>query len=185
MLRVRTRRRAPVLLDIDITPNSSSAALLRAARTLSYLVRPTLHAFGLNVTKPNRSRKMPAENPAKGKEITKGIATSPKVKDMSHGDSAGAGVLSWMRPVGLQSQTRVAILIPAYNEELTIGEVVSQFRAQLPEAALYVFDNNSADQTVALAKAAGATVFHERRQGQRLRDAVHVSPGRCRRLRYR
>ena len=57
-------------------------------------------------------------------------------------------------------------MIPAYNEELTIGEVVKQFRAQLPAAAIYVFDNNSADQTVAVAKAAGATVFHERRQGK-------------------
>ncbi|HWN10809.1 MAG TPA: glycosyltransferase [Pyrinomonadaceae bacterium] len=107
---------------------------------------------------------MPAENPAKSKEVTAGIATSAKVKDMSPGPVAG--VLPWVGPVGLQSQTRVAVLIPAYNEELTISEVVKQFRAQLPEAALYVFDNNSADQTVALAKAAGATVFHERRQGK-------------------
>ncbi len=107
---------------------------------------------------------MPAENPAKSKDVTAGIAPSAKVKDGSH--RPVAGVLPWVGPVGLQSQTRVAVLIPAYNEELTIGEVVKQFRAQLPEAHLYVFDNNSVDQTVALAKAAGATVFHERRQGK-------------------
>lgn len=44
---------------------------------------------------------------------------------------------------------RVAILIPCYNEEGTVGEVVKQFQAQLPAAAIYVFDNNSTDQTAA------------------------------------
>jgi glycosyltransferase involved in cell wall biosynthesis len=60
----------------------------------------------------------------------------------------------------------IAILIPCYNEELTIGDVVQQFRAELPDAAIYVFDNNSTDQTVTKARAAGATVCHERRQGK-------------------
>jgi glycosyltransferase involved in cell wall biosynthesis len=61
---------------------------------------------------------------------------------------------------------RVAVLIPCYNEERTIADVVIQFRAQLPNAAIYVFDNNSSDQTVARAQAAGAQIFHERRQGK-------------------
>ena len=61
---------------------------------------------------------------------------------------------------------RVAILIPCYNEEQTVGDVVIQFREQLPAAAIYVFDNNSSDQTAARAQAAGAEVFYERRQGK-------------------
>ncbi|HZS05697.1 MAG TPA: glycosyltransferase [Blastocatellia bacterium] len=63
-------------------------------------------------------------------------------------------------------QPVVAILIPCYNEELTIGEVVRQFREQLPQADIYVFDNNSRDRTVEEALKAGATVHHERRQGK-------------------
>jgi len=60
----------------------------------------------------------------------------------------------------------VAVLIPCYNEELTIAAVVQQFRAELPDAAIYVFDNNSTDRTVAEAEAAGALIAYERRQGK-------------------
>ena len=60
----------------------------------------------------------------------------------------------------------VAVVIPCYNEELTIAEVVRQFRAELPAADIYVFDNNSMDRTVERARAAGAKIFHERRQGK-------------------
>jgi glycosyltransferase involved in cell wall biosynthesis len=60
----------------------------------------------------------------------------------------------------------VAVVIPCYNEELTIAEVVRQFRAELPDADIYVFDNNSIDRTVERARAAGARIFHERRQGK-------------------
>jgi glycosyltransferase involved in cell wall biosynthesis len=60
----------------------------------------------------------------------------------------------------------VAILIPCYNEELTIGGVVHQFRTQLPNASVYVFDNNSTDQTVTQARDAGASIYYERRQGK-------------------
>lgn len=69
------------------------------------------------------------------------------------------------RPVSLLPGT-VAVLIACYNEEITIGQVVSQFRAQLPEARIYVFDNNSSDGTAAEARQAGALVFSERRQGK-------------------
>src|SRR5829696_997444 len=65
-----------------------------------------------------------------------------------------------------QAQKTVAILIPCYNEELTIGDVVRQFRAELPDSTIYVFDNNSSDRTVEEARLAGATVFHEKRQGK-------------------
>lgn len=66
----------------------------------------------------------------------------------------------------LPSPQRIAVLIPCYNEELTIGEVVRQIRTQLPRAEIYVFDNNSSDRTVQRAREAGATVFDERRQGK-------------------
>jgi glycosyltransferase involved in cell wall biosynthesis len=61
---------------------------------------------------------------------------------------------------------RVAVLIPCYNEELTVAEVVRQFRAELPEAVIYVFDNNSTDRTVEEARGAGAVVARETRQGK-------------------
>ena len=61
---------------------------------------------------------------------------------------------------------RIGILIPCYNEELTVAHVVEQFRTELPGAQIYVFDNNSSDRTVEEARRAGAVVFHERRQGK-------------------
>lgn len=61
---------------------------------------------------------------------------------------------------------RIAILIPCYNEELTIATVVRDFRAELPDAEIYVFDNNSSDRTVECALAAGTHVALERRQGK-------------------
>jgi glycosyltransferase involved in cell wall biosynthesis len=61
---------------------------------------------------------------------------------------------------------RVAILIPCYNEEKAIGAVVRKFRAAVPEAAVYVYDNNSQDRTVAEAKAAGAIVRSQPLQGK-------------------
>lgn len=61
---------------------------------------------------------------------------------------------------------RTAVLIPCYNEGLTIRKVVTDFRKELPEADIYVYDNNSKDNTVEEAKAAGAIVRHEYRQGK-------------------
>lgn len=55
-------------------------------------------------------------------------------------------------------RVRVAVLAPCYNEEATIAEVVSGFRAALPEATVYVYDNNSTDRTAEVARAAGAVV---------------------------
>ncbi|HKZ01020.1 MAG TPA: glycosyltransferase, partial [Pyrinomonadaceae bacterium] len=60
----------------------------------------------------------------------------------------------------------IAVLIPCYNEEVTVASVVRQFKEQLPESDIYVFDNNSSDGTVAEAMAAGAIVARERRQGK-------------------
>src|SRR5262249_35543508 len=61
---------------------------------------------------------------------------------------------------------KIAVLIPCYNEELTVAGVISAFRAELPQAQIYVFDNNSTDRTIELAQAAGATVVSEPRQGK-------------------
>ncbi len=61
---------------------------------------------------------------------------------------------------------KIAILIPCYNEEKTITKVVSDAKAALPEAVIYVYDNNSTDKTVELASQAGAVVRHEYMQGK-------------------
>jgi glycosyltransferase involved in cell wall biosynthesis len=61
---------------------------------------------------------------------------------------------------------RVAVLVPCYNEEKTVAEVVRGFRAALPTAEIYVYDNNSKDRTVALAREAGAVVRTETLQGK-------------------
>src|SRR2546426_6440713 len=64
------------------------------------------------------------------------------------------------------ARPRIAILVPCYNEELTIADVVRQFHVQLPDAAIYVFDNNSSDRTADEARRAGAIVCRELRQGK-------------------
>jgi len=66
----------------------------------------------------------------------------------------------------LKRQPKVAVIIPCRNEAHSIAEVVSGFRAALPSASIYVFDNNSADDTVANARAAGASIRQELRQGK-------------------
>jgi glycosyltransferase involved in cell wall biosynthesis len=72
------------------------------------------------------------------------------------GERTGAGL----------SGLRIAVLIPCRDEAVTIGQVVSDFRQQLPDARVYVYDNNSSDQTAAIAEQAGATVRREMRQGK-------------------
>ncbi len=72
---------------------------------------------------------------------------------------AGAAVATVREP-------RVAVLIPCFNEETAIGTVVSAFRAALPQAVIHVYDNNSTDRTGAVARAAGAVVRRETRQGK-------------------
>jgi hypothetical protein len=67
---------------------------------------------------------------------------------------------------GIVGRSRVAVLVPCYNEEAAIGKVVADFRAALPDAAIYVYDNNSTDRTVEAAGRAGATVRRETHQGK-------------------
>lgn len=61
---------------------------------------------------------------------------------------------------------KIAVLIPCYNEEKTIAKAVRDAKAALPEAVVYVYDNNSSDRTVELAEAEGAVVRHEYMQGK-------------------
>ena len=61
---------------------------------------------------------------------------------------------------------RVAVLLPSYNEEAAIGATVRAFRAALPDAKIYVYNNNSRDRTAEVARAAGAVVRAERMQGK-------------------
>ena len=64
------------------------------------------------------------------------------------------------------TKKRIAVLIPCYNEAQTVQDVVCSFKQRLPEAEIYVYDNNSTDDTARLAKEAGAIVRHEYRQGK-------------------
>ncbi len=61
---------------------------------------------------------------------------------------------------------KIAVLIPCYNEEKTIGKVIADVKGALPEAAIYVYDNNSTDRTVEIARSAGVVVRHEYKQGK-------------------
>jgi glycosyltransferase involved in cell wall biosynthesis len=64
------------------------------------------------------------------------------------------------------TEPRVAVVLPCYNEEAAIGETIAGFRAALPGATIYVYDNNSSDRTVEIARAGGAVVRTERQQGK-------------------
>ena len=64
------------------------------------------------------------------------------------------------------NQPSVAVLLPCFNEEVTIGKVVRDFKAALPDATVYVYDNNSTDRTAEIAAAEGAIVRREPRQGK-------------------
>ncbi|WP_143242423.1 glycosyltransferase family 2 protein [Bifidobacterium bohemicum] len=66
----------------------------------------------------------------------------------------------------LNTNQTVAVLLPCYNEEVTIGKVVRNFKHALPNADIYVYDNNSTDKTADIAAAEGAIVRHEPRQGK-------------------
>lgn len=69
-------------------------------------------------------------------------------------------------PIGGKHMERIAVLVPCYNEAKTIEKVVHDFRSVLPEAVIYVYDNNSMDGTAELAEEAGAIVRHEYMQGK-------------------
>jgi glycosyltransferase involved in cell wall biosynthesis len=64
------------------------------------------------------------------------------------------------------AEPRIAVLLPCYNEEAAIAQTIAGFRAVFPAAAIYVYDNNSRDRTIEVARAAGAIVRSERMQGK-------------------
>jgi len=66
----------------------------------------------------------------------------------------------------MDDSLRIAVILPCYNEEAAIAETVAGFRSALPTATIYVYDNNSSDHTVELARSAGAVVRTERQQGK-------------------
>ncbi len=67
---------------------------------------------------------------------------------------------------GRFDQYKIAVLVPCFNEELAITKVVKDFRGALPTATIFVFDNNSTDNTALAARSAGAQVFAEKHQGK-------------------
>lgn len=80
--------------------------------------------------------------------------------------SARAAIKDVPKPYETRSAVRIAVLVPCYNEAAAIRSVVADFRAALPAAAIYVYDNNSDDNTAETAYAAGAIVRRERLQGK-------------------
>jgi glycosyltransferase involved in cell wall biosynthesis len=80
--------------------------------------------------------------------------------------SSTAAPRSGGRQTGGFAGYNIAVLVPCYNEAVAVAKVVKDFRAALPDATIFVFDNNSTDKTVAAARAAGAEVFQEKHQGK-------------------
>ena len=76
------------------------------------------------------------------------------------------GQMNASRAATATGDAHIAVIIPCYNEEAAIENVIREFREALPTAAIYVYDNNSKDQTIARAQAAGAIVRNETRQGK-------------------
>jgi glycosyltransferase involved in cell wall biosynthesis len=100
------------------------------------------------------------------------IATpDPKRPPKLRGDLAGMAeaLAQFARrefPQAEPVEPRVAVLVPCFNEEAAVAKVVADFRKALPSAEIFVYDNNSSDRTVAVAREAGAKVRSERRQGK-------------------
>jgi glycosyltransferase involved in cell wall biosynthesis len=96
---------------------------------------------------------------------------NPRRPSKSRGDLAGmAEALAQLAqtefPQAGTAQPRVAVLVPCFNEEAAVATVVADFRKALPSAKIFVYDNNSSDRTIAVAREAGAQVRSERRQGK-------------------
>jgi glycosyltransferase involved in cell wall biosynthesis len=99
------------------------------------------------------------------------MSAVPNTKRPLRGDLAGmAEALAQFAqqefPQAETARPRIAVLVPCFNEEAAVATVVADFRKALPSAQIYVYDNNSSDRTVAVAREAGAEVRSERRQGK-------------------
>src|SRR5580692_3920193 len=95
----------------------------------------------------------------------------PKRLPKPRGDLAGmANALAEFAksefPQAEPAQPRIAVLVPCFNEEAAVATVIADFRKALPSAEIFIYDNNSSDRTVAVAREAGAQVRGERRQGK-------------------
>ena len=90
----------------------------------------------------------------------------PEPLTAQHTKMAGRRDHNGSANTGLQQQCETAILIPCYNEEVTVGKVIDDFRRELPAAAIYVFDNCSTDATAKIAQDRGAVVVKESRKGK-------------------
>src|SRR3984893_3193437 len=95
----------------------------------------------------------------------------PKRPPRPRGDLAGmaAAVAEFAKskfPQIQPARPRIAVLVPCFNEEAAVANVVTDFRKALPSAKIFVYDNNSSDRTAAVAREAGASVRSERRQGK-------------------
>src|SRR3954468_22106954 len=91
----------------------------------------------------------------------------PKVRgDLAGMAEALAEFAREQQPQAEAAQPRVAVLVPCFNEEAAVAKVVADFRKALPGADIFVYDNNSSDRTVAVARESGAEVRSERRQGK-------------------
>jgi hypothetical protein len=94
-------------------------------------------------------------------------STADSCNDSARLDAGGcAGTTATVAPPENVCASRLAVLIPCYNESSAIPTVVSAFRSALPAATVYVYDNNSTDDTGAAARSAGAVVRREMQQGK-------------------
>jgi len=105
------------------------------------------------------------------KDFPMSAAQDPKRPPQLRGDLASmAQALAQFAerefPQAEPAQMRIAVLVPCFNEEAAIASVIADFRKALPSADIFVYDNNSSDRTVAVAREAGAEVRSERRQGK-------------------
>lgn len=107
--------------------------------------------------------RQPADRPedarpkAGGQELSGNLASLARALDQFVSES---------HPAVQAAQPCIAVLVPCYNEEAAIAKVVADFRDALPDAQVYVYDNNSSDRTMDVAREAGAEVRSERRQGK-------------------
>lgn len=81
-------------------------------------------------------------------------------------DERTSGTVTSAEDTAARQALRVAVLVPCYNEAAAVAKVVADFKAALPDAVIYVFDNNSTDDTAAIARSAGAVVRKEMHQGK-------------------
>src|ERR1700731_740073 len=105
------------------------------------------------------------------KDFPMSAAQDPKRPPKLRGDlaSMAEGLAQFAErefPQAEPAQMRIAVLVPCFNEEAAIASVIADFHKALPSADIFVYDNNSSDRTVAVAREAGAEVRSERRQGK-------------------